>query len=333
MNRKGFTLIELVMVMALSTAIMFSIVLMIQQVTVSSEYLNGQTQVIQWGQIAIDEINFNLTQARVNYQNDTQGNAYRAALDLESRYPALTTTRLACIDQMGTFYNDVAPATRTGNALLFIKESNPYIDSAALGITRSVNTYYLVYYYLSPNTTPIAKKNSSLRLVRWQSKEFADYQQIMAITPAVSRSLFANVLQASRNINYYLIPGNDPDSAFYKLDDDGAGDADSDGIDDAPDAAYVIEQESATSVIGNLGMGRASVSWNKDNDFWVPDPVPKFGALDATGAGFPHGLEVQIIGPTGARQVFVRLVLAYYVSTNQTIFSNEASTIATMHEF
>ncbi|MFH1226508.1 MAG: prepilin-type N-terminal cleavage/methylation domain-containing protein [Planctomycetota bacterium] len=333
MNRKGTTLVEMMIALACFAAVAFAVTLLIQQTNVSSEYLNGQNQLIQWGQKAIDEINFNLGQARVNYQNDTMGNVYWGRMQVDAAYPKLTSTRLACIDQTGSFHLDIAPATRTGNALLFLRESTPFIANIG-GITRSVSTYALIGYYLSSTANPISKKASSLRLVCWQSREFADYAQVMTITPSVSRSIFANALLASRGIDHFLVPKNNPTvDAFYEFDDDDAGDADNDDIDDAPDSGYIIQKDTVSSVVGNLGQGRAAVSWNKDNNFWVPDPVPKFGALDITGDGFPHGLEVQMVGPTGARQVFVRLVLAYYVSLNQAIFSSEFTTISTMHEF
>jgi hypothetical protein len=300
----------------------------IQSINSSSDLLNAQTQVIEWGHKAIDQMNFDLTQARVNFQNDSIGTAYLARLQTDASYPRLSTSRLPAIDQTGTFHADTV--SRTGNAMLFVKEAAPFITLVD-GVTRSVSAYNLVCYYLSPTSTAIASKPSSLRLARWQSRDFADYDQVMAITPVVSRSAFASALVTDRGIDYLWVPRNDPTTAFYLIGD--TPDADSDGICDNPDNTYIIQKVSAVSVISSLGHGRASVSWNKDANFWVPDAVPKFAILDATGDGFPHGLEVQAIGPTGARQILVRLVVTYYVASSQSFFSNESTTIVTMHEF
>lgn len=328
MKQKGTTLVETIITITCFSVVALATVGLIQQINSSSDLLNAQTQVIEWGQKAIDQMNFDLTQARVNFQNDSLGTAYLASLQTDVTYPRLSTSRLPSIDQTGTFRADTV--SRTGNALLFVKEAAPFIAEID-GVTRSVSTYNLICYYLSPNAIAIGRKSSSLRLARWQSRDFADYDQVMSISPVVSRSAFADTLVASRGIEYLWVPRNDPTAAFYFIGD--LPDADGDGICDDPDNVYIIEKTNVTSVIGSLGHGRASVSWNKDADFWVPDTVPKFAILDAAGDGFPHGLEVQAIGPTGARQVFIHLVLAYYVGSTQSIFSNEATTIVTMHEF
>jgi hypothetical protein len=83
-----------------------------------------------------------------------------------------------------------------------------------------------------------------------------------------------------------------------------------------------------------LGKGFAAVAWNSSTVFSPSDIVPKFAVGSASGAGFPHGMEVQIIGPTGSRQVMVRLVLAYFVGVaNEALYSNEVYTIVALREY
>ena len=327
----GTTLIEMMIVVALLSVVALATYSLIRETNLSSGTLDGCNLLTQWGQKAIDEINLDLTQARLIYQNDTLGTGYLIKLESDANYPVLTSRRLPLIDPTGTFRQDTI-VTRTGNTLLFVKECLPFI-AAAGGTNRRVNIYRLVCYYLSSNATPIADKSASLRLIRWESKEFADYEQIMAISAPISRNIFANALFTSRGISWYWIPRNTPTNAFYSFDSDEWDDADDDDIDDAPKAISIIQKDTVQNIIGNLGYGTASVAWNRGSDFWVPDVVPKFGLVDITGAGFPHGFEIQVIGPTGARQVFARLVLAYLVHLNNSLVSNEFITIGVIHEF
>ena len=44
--------------------------------------------------------------------------------------------------------------------------------------------------------------------------------------------------------------------------------------------------------------------------------VASYGLVDATGDGFPHGFEVQVVGPSSARQTLLHLVVT---STNRRI--------------
>ncbi|MBI4833200.1 MAG: prepilin-type N-terminal cleavage/methylation domain-containing protein [Planctomycetes bacterium] len=327
----GLTLVEMMIVISLLSLVMIASYELISSINVSSENLQATSFMTEWGQKTIDQINLEVTQSRMVYENNSLGIDYHTGLQLDASYPVLTGTLLPQIDQTGTFRLDTT-VSRTGNALLFIQEMNPFSTTVG-GALRRLNVYRLVYYYLSPNNTSFAGRPSSLRLIRWQSKEFADYEQIMAMSAVISRATMADALYSQRGITYFWLPRNTPDTAFYEYDTDDIDDADDDNIDDAPNNLYVVQRDNSYSIIGYLGFGTSSVAWNKTADFPVPVAVPKFGIADQAGAGFPHGFEVQIIGPTGARQVMVRLVIAYFTPTNKALYGWESSTIAVMHEF
>lgn len=332
--QKGMTLVEMVVVMACFSVVAIGAYEIISQMQVSNDQMTGWNNLTQWSQRAIDEIQLEVTQGRTFYQNDTFGQSYQAKLQLDEAYPVFTTTRLPLIDVNGTFHQDTAPSTRTGNALLFVRECAPYVGLDGGGNTRRIDVYSFCYYYLSEANHSIGNKPTSLRLIRWKSSEFADYNQVMAIT-ATDRTGLVDNLYNARGIRHLWISQNLPNSAFYPLDidDDGRGDTDGDHIWENPDGGYVIQRNTSASVIGSLGLISASVSWNQETQFWTPDVVPKFAVADLTGVGFPHGFEVQAIGPTAARQVLVRLVLAYFVSMNQTLFSTEATTVIALREY
>lgn len=336
--RAGTTFIEMMIsLVCLSAIAIATFEIMTQSQNINST-VNAWNMLTQWGQKAINQMNLDVTQACVLYQNDSVGNAYKSDLESNANFPALATSALPLIDPTGIFGQDIAPSTRTGNALLYATNTMPYVskdpsDGGLVTPTRRVDMYRLVYYYLSPITQTIGASSTSLRLVKWTSKEFADYNQVMAIT-TTERTDFVMELYFDQGIRHLWVPRNDPDDAFYAIDEYG-------NVSGWPEPSFTIPTGIDTegnvmvsSVINDLGRGFASVAWNNSTTFRTPDVVPKFAVGSSVGAGFPHGMEVQIIGPTGARQVLVRLVLAYVVGgAGQNLYSSEAHTIVALREY
>ncbi len=332
---RGTTFIEMIIALTCLSAIAIATFgIMTQSQNVNST-VNAWNMLTQWGQKAINQINLDVTQACVLYQNDTVGNGYLADLESQANFPALATSALPLIDNTGTFGLDIAPSTRTGNALLYATNTMPFVAFiTSTGNTRRVDMYRLVYYYLSPVTQTIGASPTSLRLVKWTSKEFADYNQVMTITTTPDWAEFAYDLYFARGIRHLWVPRNTSNAAFYAIDEYGI-------VDTLPNPFFTIPTGIDTdgnvmvsSVINDLGRGLASMAWNNSTTFRTPDVVPKFAVGSSFGAGFPHGMEVQIIGPTGARQVLVRLVMAYVVGgSGQNLYSNESHTITTLREY
>ncbi|MBI5778034.1 MAG: hypothetical protein HZA49_01070 [Planctomycetes bacterium] len=343
-NRKsilGTTFIEMMIAIVCLSAVAIATFEIMTQSQETNDTVNAWNMLTQWGQTAINKVNLDVTQACVLYQNDTLGNGYKADLQSEAGFPALATSTLPTIDETGTFSQDSVSdgtSTRTGNAILYATNTLPYIskdpaDGGLVTPTRRVDMYRMVYYYLSPVTQTIGASATSLRLVKWTSREFADYNQVAAIT-ATERTNFVIELYFDRGIRHLWVPRDTSDTAFYAIDEYG-------GISALPEPSFTIPtgidadgNAMVKSVIDRLGRGFASLAWNNSTTFRTPDIVPKFAMGSQAGAGFPHGMEVQIIGPTGARQVLVRLVLAYVVSgAGQNLYSTEAHTIVTLREY
>jgi len=319
------TLVELMVVLACFSIIAIAIYAISSQTQLFNDNLNAWNNLTQWGQTAANQINLELTQGRIIYQNDALGTDYQSKLQMDAAYPVTTTTLLPVIDSTGTFHQDTVTTTRTGNALMFVKDCVPYVGNTVTD-TRRVDIYQLVYYYLSPSNKPISGKTQSLRLVRWVSKEFADYNQVMAIPAGAPRDTFVINMYTNRLISHLWIPHNTPATAFYGISLGGV-------IDGVPDPTYTIEKATVESFIPSMGLGYASIAWNRSTEFWTPDPVPKFAQASSTGSGFPHGFEVQIIGPSGGRQALIRLVLAYYIPLNKSLYSSETITIVALREY
>ena len=342
----GTTFMEMMIAMVCLSAIAIATFGIMTQSQNINSTVNAWNMLTQWGQKAINQMNLDVTQACVLYQNDSVGNGYKSDLQSNANFPALATSTLPSIDPTGTFGQDIAPSTRTGNALLYATNTMPYVskdpilDGGLVTPTRRVDMYRMVYYYLSPITQTIGSSPTSLRLVKWTSKEFADYNQVMAISTTM-RAEFVKELyktdgdpKKDRAIRHLWVPRDAYNAAFYAIDEYG-------NVNAVPEPSFTIptgiDAEGNTmvsSVIHDLGLGFASVAWNNTTTFRTPDIVPKFAIGSSVGAGFPHGMEVQIIGPTGARQVMVRLVMAYVVGgAGQNLYSSEANTITTLREY
>ena len=333
----GTTFIEMMIALVCLSAIAVATFEIMVQSQNTNETVNAWNMLTQWGQKAINQINLDVTQACVLYQDDSLGNSYKADLQSDANFPALATSTLPLIDQTGTFGQD-STVSRTGNALLYAANTMPFVAFiTGTGATRRADMYRMVYYYLSPVTQTIGAKPTSLRLVKWVSREFADYKQVKAITTTEVASFVMDLYEYG--VRHLWVPRNDPDGvgpdgAFFAIDEFGS-------ISALPESSFTIPtgigadgNVMVKSVIDNLGRGVAAIAWNNSANFRTPDIVPKFAQGNSVGAGFPHGMEVQIIGPTGARQVLVRLVMAYVVSgAGQNLYSTEAHTIVTLREY
>ncbi|NOZ20630.1 MAG: prepilin-type N-terminal cleavage/methylation domain-containing protein [Planctomycetes bacterium] len=184
-----------------------------------------------------------------------------------------------------------------------------------------------------------------------------DQTEIDATLP-VMQSEFIRQLVEDEGINYCWDTTQDASSAFYELTQDAvSGDY---VIDSSPVSAFDasstnlnIPMNKFEHVILNLASKHATVSWNTPGNefiagmgnqfkvnygnyfrFQSPVLVPRFGYPDVSlsGPGFPHGFEVQVIGPSGARQVLVRLVLAKE-TWQKRIAAHETVTIVSTRDF
>jgi len=321
-RRPGFTIIEMAIAFIILLAIMVATYEVIVYSHISNATLSAWNGMTEWGQTIVNNINLELSQGRVIYQNDTLGNSYLADLEMDPDLPAIGSRRLPVIDANAALGPETT-VSRTGNSLLFVQELAPFVGDAN-GVNRRVDVYQLVYYYLSKTDQYIGTKNESLRVIKWVSVPFADWSQVNSIPAGNARTVFvSNLFEDPREIRYLWVPRNEPNSAFYEITSAG-------GI--FADNSYVIERKDAQSVIGYLGAGYASVAWNSGASFDIPDNVPKYTQANPLGDGFPNGLEIQVVGPSIARVVMVRLVLAYYVVLNKCLYSNESTTIITFHD-
>ncbi|MCK4533126.1 hypothetical protein KAU39_05015, partial [bacterium] len=245
------------------------------------------------------------------FENNTAGNDYLGILDLTGSPFLLAGSLLPVIEELGS----LSPASpdfvqsSVGNTLFFAGSGVPQtleniVDSSGTVSAVRVDIYRFHYYYLTQdNSGNIAGKGYRYNLILWKSVEYAGYNQInaAAIPDATKRSNTVTALHNNGILCAWDCSEDDVTAAFYSLTAGGSINA---------DAAHTISQDSIDDIkmlTGISGSGfKYGVSFNTSTGFQTNKPVPQFAAASGH---FPGGFEVLVVGSSGGRQVFVRLVL------------------------
>jgi type II secretory pathway pseudopilin PulG len=302
----GLTLIE---VMITLTVLGFLLLVVARsQVTVSdaNSALHGVNRIALETQTAVANIHKDISTARKLFQDDVQGRSYLAALGTMD-LPAILSTRLPVIGPLAEFSKDDPATPLTGNCLLMAEEMTPndtVVDVAGVPTTYRVNIIRLVAYYLTRYDRPLAPGLSRFDLVRWESQAFVDHTTLTAITNATTRQAVVANLTDNARIYYSWDILKNANLAFFELGNDVAATAENPfSIPASP-----LNERAPKGLFANA---RASISSN--NTSTGEAQIPKFAvaldpSVDINGIGFPHGFEVKIVGPSGARKVLVRVV-------------------------
>ncbi len=323
--RAGVTIVELMIVTVLLSFVIYALYELMLTTARLSAHTEAWANLVEWGQQGINNIGNEASTLRKLYGNDAIGNGYLNQTQLPVAFPRLGNGRLPTPQVNGNLRRDTAGAEQTGNTLLFCRDRNPFDATLVTLQVRRVDVVTLVAYYLSPVNRPMGPWPRSLVLARWESVEFADYAQVMAL-PVVERGQVVAQLFTVRGVTHLWRMDQAATAAFYAIDSFGA-------VAGAPDPGYRPVGASNTNVIPNLGFGFAGVAWNFDGVNWVPERVPAFAIADGLGDGFPHGFEIQVIGSTGSRTVMLRLVITQFVGIDTEIDAFAVSAIVNAHEF
>lgn len=276
--------------------------------------LNRATEIAQ---DLTDDMRRELVSSVRLFHDDAIGRAYLALLSFKGMKGPIGH-RLPKLSATGIFDKDGA-SPKTGNTLLFARHawSTPFRTSK--GNVYRVDVYRLVHYFLTPEDGgPHKGSPSGLDMVKWVSEPLADGDTIDKITDTGDRAeVLGHLVNRTPDLTGRVHPGvqvvwlrgRDPADAktLRHIQPSGV-------LTDNPQppraAPWRILPDTGLSVNGLLHYRRHSIATN-----FAPNTygIGRFGTISPAGSGFPHGFEVQIIGPASARQVLVRLVV---VSTN-----------------
>lgn len=277
----------------------------------TNAFLEAHNDLGTMSQRALNQIKDNLNQSRRILDRSVDGVAYQQKLDLGSCPPPISTSLLPLIEENGSLSpgaNSFVP-TSVGNSLLFA-QGEPVFEE--LGTETRLDIYSFHYYYLTQNTKrTIGRKLGHLELLEWRSVYYADASQLLAL-PELERNAVVAALRGASIENAWN-PSEPAASAFFELNS---------GSSVTPqDPSYRIEMEECRSTMpefqsGRIGGGMVySVAYNTGGDFDLPIDVPEFAPSSGAGEGFPNGFEVAVVGTSGGRRVYMRLVLASSTSS------------------
>lgn len=253
--------------------------------------------------------------------NDTEGTEYQNQLDLSGMPVPIDTLTLATVDVTGIFEQETASGIKTGNCLLLAKYDSHTDFTCTSGRSYRIDIFRIYYYYLSRSDRgPMPGSFTGIDLCRFVSEPLVNGHQIDQIVDPVDRSeVLLHMVNATPDMNGVT---HEPVELVWRR----RGGLSEVGtlrqIDSGTGALSVTPLGSRTSPWTILGDPRYSgagllygrhlnvaTNYARDNI-----GVGRFGLIDNRNDGFPHGFEVQVVGPSYARKVLLHLSL---VTTNR----------------
>ena len=318
-SQAGFTLIELIIGAVLVLVLAFLVASLAIRGADAQKYAERVARAMEISQGLTDEIEQDLQSSVRLLTDDATGNALLALCEL-SHLPTPLPGWLPTLDAGGVFTPDVVGSAKTGNRLAFVRHGWTDQFATTTGNEYRVDIYRLVYFYLSlDGSGPQQGSPDGLNLVRWVSEPLADAAQVDAISDPVDQAeVLLHLLNQTPDVDGQV---HDAVDVVYEV----GGDL---------TLAPTLRQISSVGSLSNSPISGRPSPWNLLGDNRLSSTgllyyrhhsiatnfapavmgVGRFGITELTGAGFPHGFEVQVVGPSAARQILVHLSL---VTTNR----------------
>ncbi|MDJ0522724.1 MAG: hypothetical protein QNJ90_11710 [Planctomycetota bacterium] len=263
---------------------------------------------LERGQRITYEVMDEIEGSRKLFQGDQIGQDYLAALELV-RDPVLPGARLPLFDELQELGPDVPGDPRTGNILLFVRETDaaPAVADPATQKVRYIDIYRFVCVYpRQTNRMVVVKENGddARDLVVWRSEPFPNRAQIMAITSNTERENVIADLVDRFGMDLAWEPDGTVDAAFYAMTSGGA-------MATNPTAGVLIQEDVDVSDRGRLVYGNVQLAQTSNASAHTRAVFTK----DDPATWKPDGFELKIVGVSGARKVWVHIVIESQVRT------------------
>lgn len=326
-NQQGFSLLEAIIAGSLLSLLVFAVSTLAMSGNDAQEYARRLARVTEVNQDLMDRIRLEMVSCVRVFGNDAEGNANLARLDLVGSPAPLPGQRLPTVAATEQPRRDTAGAEITGNSLFVTKLawSDRFVCSS--GADYIVDVFRWAYYYQSPEGGgPVPGSPIGLNIVRALSEPLADAVAIDRISDPADRAEVLLHLRAGSpdalgrehaRLQMVWRRGALP-SAAGALRQINSGDG---TLSDVPIegrvAPFVILLDSPAQ--GLLAYRHHSLASN----YALPAAgVGRFAIRNDAGSGFPHGMEVQVVGPSSARQALLHLVICSTVRRGQLAWSD-----------
>ncbi len=186
----GFSLMEIMVVMAVSTIVLLVVLSMIDEASKISFFNESHNDLSVYSQRPMNTIQTELLQAKTIFMNTTAGNAYLTEFtaNLPSSATPVPNLTLPTINSAGPLQPDTGGNNYTGNCLLIAKQLRPMAVALAAdgtdptdfpAVTYNVDRYQFEMFYPVRNTAAnFSFTGRSDDLYRARSIVFADYFQL-----------------------------------------------------------------------------------------------------------------------------------------------------------
>jgi len=327
----GVSLPEVMVVLALMSVVSVMFYQMYMGTIRSTMFIESKNDLAMYSQRTINRLKMELMQSRRVYQNDTRGNSYLNAYQIPGDRPLLGGSRLPIAHPNGVIEQDATGETYTGNMMLTVRERAPHEavvdhdgDSGTPDVEFLADLYTFQLFYLAKRSErELAPHSFYVDLHRLDSQRYADYFQLQGLDAAYRAEVASSLHGAGIQMAWH--PSSDAGSAFYNIGSDGSLTSVADHAIDPVDSASLLPELHGGRISGSMVY---SVGIQTDPPLGAPDPV---SVLAQHGGLFPSGFEVKVVGPTGARKIFVRLMLVSQYRQETTSRAN--TVVVTIAEF
>jgi type II secretory pathway pseudopilin PulG len=331
-SQQGFTLLEAIIAGSLLAMMVMAVSTMAVSGSDAQEYARRLTRTTEVNQDLMDQIRLEMVSCVRMFGQGAEGVANITRLDLAGAPTPIAGARLPAVSANESPRKDTAGAEITGNTLFFTKLAWSDRFVCTSGNDYMVDVFRWVLYYLTPEDGgPQPGRPIGLNLVRVLSEPMADAAAIDRITDIDDqeevllhlRSATPDALgQTHTPVEMVWRRGALPLAAGTLRQINSTSGALSNTPIEGRADPFVIER--AGPAEGLLSYRHHSVATNYARDACG---VSRYAIKTNTGAGFPHGFEIQVVGPSSARQIVLHFTLASTIRRGQLAWSDLQVTV------
>jgi hypothetical protein len=357
-SERGFSLAEaLVAILLLSVILIMLYELLIGSLR-ASIFVESRNDLEVFAQRTVNAVQASVLQSRLLYMEDTTGNGYRQ-LFIDGGLGGnsiLVDSRLPIVDDSlnSTLIPDGTGETFVGNQVIIARALEPVpvmfdhdSDDTTDEIEFLADRYRIEFYFLSPSSRRSFNGSGSyIDIIKSTTEDFADYFQLNSLAVAQRADVADGLLSIDATpptseqirtgvdgpITIAWNPSQPVANAFYTFDNTGTF-----TLASSPTIDFTTK-----SIVPEFGGGRLGGKFEytvcansftptgngKFGPLGIQNIVPLYGQVDDS---FPAGFEVKMIGPSGARSVWNRIVMCS--EHMREIDSQESVVITSTREF
>ncbi len=299
---RGFTIFEVIVTIGILTIMVLILQGTIDGATRAERRLRATHLATERGERITYELLAAVNGSRMLLDGDDGGDDYLAAIEFGEQ-PLLAGARLPRVEQLQALAPDEAGDPRTGNVLLFVRESDAVeavADAASVSV-RHIDLYRLVCVYPTQTVRRLIVDppiEAARDLVVWRSVRYANLAQIQAIDDDEERTSVVADLVNRHDCHHAWDLGAPIATAYYAMGVLGTLSA-------TPETSMSLEEDPDLTVGGRLVYTNVQLARTRAGDFHRRSRLTN----DAPATWTPDGFEVKISGLSGARKVWMHVVV------------------------